>query len=448
MLTSNTRPTGFRWTVFGLACGTSWLLYLHRYAFALIKPELVREWKLDKVELGLLDSAFSFSSTFFQFPLGVTADLLGVRTVLTGLILMWCLGLGMHAWAPSPKYLWYARAVLGIGQSAVYSTLSKMAKSWFPANIRTTLQGIAGITSGRLGGMCAYLVFGSLLLGRFGLDWRTAIYVFVASGVLFAILFAVLFRDSPRGHPLVNEAEAALIDGPATEETHDPAQKKMPLGQLLRTIRPRAFVNLLVLNVQTILSTLADNIYSNWIPLFLWEVHHLKFEAMGIYSSLPLLGGAIAGTLGGLLNDWCIARTGNRRWSRSGIAAVGKGLAAVLLLIALRWYNNPYVFCGLLFAVKFFGDWSLATSWGVVTDIGGRATASVFAFNNAVAGIGLIAAPPLFGFLALRYGWPAVFVTVAATYVLCALSWLVIDCTIPVVSPNGSGGNRIEPPRK
>jgi MFS family permease len=112
---------------------------------------------------------------------------------------------------------------------------------------------------------------------------------------------------------------------------------------------------------------------------------------------------------------------------------VGKGLAAVLLLTALIWYENPYVFCGFLFAVKFFGDWSLATSWGVITDIGGRATASVFAFNNAVAGIGFIAAPVLFGYLAQHYGWPAVFITVAITYVLCALSWLAIDCTIPMV---------------
>jgi MFS family permease len=344
-------------------------------------------------------------------------------------MLIWCVGLAMHAWSPSPGYLWYARATFGIGQSAVYSTLSRMAQSWFPARIRTTLQGIAGITSGRLGGMCAYLIFGSLLLGRFGLDWRTAIYVFVAAGVVFTILFAAVFRNSPRGHPLANDAEAELIGGylPHTK----PA--RMSLAELLRAIRPRALVNLIVLNIQTILSTLADNIYSNWIPLFLWEVHHLKFEAMGIYSSLPLVGGAIAGTIGGLLNDACIARTGNRRWSRSGIAGVGKGLAAVLLLIALAWYQNPYAFCGLLFAVKFFGDWSLATSWGVVTDIGGRATASVFAFNNAVAGIGFIAAPPIFGYVAQHYGWPAVFVTVAATYALCALSWLGIDCTIPVV---------------
>lgn len=425
------KPTNIRWAVFGLACSTSWLLYLHRYAFAIIKPELVKEWNLDKVQLGLLDSAFSLSSTFFQFPLGVASDLAGVHLMLTGLILLWCLGLGLHAWAKSPDQLWYARLTLGIGQSAVYANLSRLAQTWFPAPIRTTLQGLAGITAGRLGGMCAYLLLGSLLLGRFHLDWRSAIYVLVAGGLVFAALFAILFRNSPRNHPLVNAAEAAQLDPTTAEPTVRPPQ--LSIGQLLRSIRPRAFINLIVLNIQTILSTLADNIYSNWIPLFLWEVHHLKFGEMGIYSSLPLLGGAIAGFAGGLLNDLCIARTGNRRWSRTAIAAVGKGLAAILLLMALAWYDNPYVFCILLFAVKFFGDWSLATSWGVVTDIGGRATASVFAFNNAVAGIGLIAAPVLFGYLAQHYGWIAVFITVAATYLLCAASWLAIDCTIPMI---------------
>jgi MFS family permease len=82
-----------------------------------------------------------------------------------------------------------------------------------------------------------------------------------------------------------------------------------------------------------------------------------------------------------------------------------------------------------------FGDWSLATSWGVVTDIGGRATATVFAFNNTVAGIALIVTPALFGYLAKEYGWYYVFVTVAVTYLLCALSWLAIDCTIPLIEP-------------
>ena len=37
---NNDRPTQFRKVVFVLACGTSWMLYLHRYVFGLIKPEL------------------------------------------------------------------------------------------------------------------------------------------------------------------------------------------------------------------------------------------------------------------------------------------------------------------------------------------------------------------------------------------------------------------------
>lgn len=56
----------------------------------------------------------------------------------------------------------------------------------------------------------------------------------------------------------------------------------------------------------------------------------------------------------------------------------------------------------------------------------------MFAFNNTVAGIGLIGAPLVFGYLADEFGWRTVFATVSVTYVLCALSWLAIDCTIPV----------------
>jgi sugar phosphate permease len=437
------RPTNIRWVVFALASGTSWWMYLHRYVFALIKPKLVSEWGLNNEQLGFLDSAFSVGYTLFQFPLGVAADAAGVHLVLTGLILLWCSGLAMHAWAPSVKYLAFARGLLGMGQSAVYATLSRMAQMWFPPPIRTTLQGIVGVLAGRIGGLCANVLFGSLLLGALALNWRAAVYLTAAGGAIHALVFAVLFRNSPRRHPLVNEAEAELIEG-VSSATSAAQPPRLTMRELLRSIRPRALVNLIALNVQTILSTFADNIYSNWIPLFLYEVHHLNFQKMGIYSSLPLLGGAIAGVLGGMLNDLCIAWTGNRRWSRSGVAAAGKGLAAAILLVALAWYDSPYVFCALLFVVKLFGDWSVTTTWGVVTDIGGRATASVFGFNNAVAGIGAIAAPVIFGSLAQHYGWPTVFLSVAATYVLCALSWLFIDCTIPMIEqPHNDASGRL-----
>jgi MFS family permease len=432
------KPTNVRWVVFALACSTSWLLYLHRYVFALIKPRLAEEWGLESDALGLLDGVFFLFYTIFQVPLGVAADVWGVRLVLTGLIVLWTAGLGMHAAATSSAQMWCARALLGIGQSAVFATLNRISRQWFPLAIRTTLQGFVGVLAGRAGGLSAYLLFGSLLVGVFDLPWRTAVGVFVAIGLAHAVIFFFVFRNSPREHPRVNEAEAALIEGgsPAADAS-SPA--RMTVGQMLRSLTPRGLANLVALTAQTTLSAFADNIYSNWIPLFLWQVHRLEFKEMGIYSSLPLFGGAIAGVVGGMLNDLFISRTGNRRWSRSGVAFVGKGMAAVLLLIALAWYDSPYVFCGFLFFVKLFGDWSLTTSWGVVTDIGGRATASVFALNNSVAGIGSMAAPVVFGLLAKSHGWYVVFVAVCVTYALCALSWLVIDCTIPLIEPAPDG---------
>ncbi|MEE8487564.1 MAG: hypothetical protein V3S56_05305, partial [Gemmatimonadota bacterium] len=117
----------------------------------------------------------------------------------------------------------------------------------------------------------------------------------------------------------------------------------------------------------------------------------------------------------------------------------GKALAGVMLLVSLLWYGNPYIFCGLLFGVKFFSDWSLSTSWGTVTDIGGNMSATVFAFNNAVAGAGALLAPILFGWIADEYGWLPVFVAVAVTYLLCGSIWLLINCTIPVVAEDLSG---------
>jgi len=428
-------PTSVRWRVFSLAFLTSALLYLHRYLFAFIKPFLQDEWGLTNTELGQLDSAFSVCYTAFQFPLAIAADVLGVHLVLTGLMLVWCSGLALVAWSPSARWLWAGLALLGTGQSAVYACLSRVAKLWYPPAVRTTLIGSVGVLAGRLGALSSSLVFSTLLVGTWGLAWRDAVWCLVAAGMVHALLFVVNFRNSPRQHPRVNDAEARLIEGIA--DRLSPADggegTKQSFGVMLRSMSPRSLRNLLFLSVQTLLSTFADNIYSNWIPLFLAQVHHLEFKRMGIYAALPLLGGAIAGLIGGALNDYLIAVTGNRRWSRVAVALTGKGLAAAFLFAALAFYDAPYIFCGFLFLVKFFGDWSLSTSLGVVTDIGGRATASVFAFNNSVAGLALIAAPLVFGTIADSYGWPWVFATVGMTYMLCALSWLVIDCTIPVM---------------
>ena len=427
------RPTQFRWTVFALACGTSWMLYLHRYMFALIKPELKQQWELGSDELGYLDSAFSLCYLVFQVPLGALADVAGAHLILTLLILLWSVGLGLHAWAPSVKALGLARAVLGAGQSAVFACLSRISRTWIPADVRTSVQGMVGVFFGRLGGLTAYLLIGSIVLGVLEVPWRTAVWWLAGFGVAFAFLFAAVFRNSPRQHPAVNERECQLIEA-GDDNGNSQLPSRLSFREMFRRMSPRSILNLGCLNLQTILSTLADNIYSAWIPLFLFEVHDLEFRRMGMYSALPLLGGAIGGAAGGFLNDFLIRRTGNLKWSRRAVGLAGKGIAGCLLAVSMLWYDDPQTFCLMLFAVKFFSDWSLTTTWGAVTDIGGRTTATVFAFNNTVATLGAVAAPALYGNVAEHRGWDAVFYVGAAAYIVCAVSWLGFDSTIPVIS--------------
>jgi ACS family D-galactonate transporter-like MFS transporter len=327
------------------------------------------------------------------------------------------------------------RIVLGAGQAGVYAALSRVTRNWFPASSRTTVQGWAAVFFGRIGGVSANLLVATIIIGIYGFTWRFAVYLLVMMGLIHTLLFFLLYRDSPRRHALVNDAEAALIEEvPDNAESADLKQTpRMTIREMFSHMTKRSTFNLLWLNAQTILSTIADNIFSAWIPLFLFKVHDLQFKEMGLYSALPLLGGACGGAFGGWLNDFMIRRMGDRRKARSYVGLVGKGMAAVLLLTSLYWYDDPYRFCTMLFFVKFFSDWSLTTTWGVVTDIGGRSTATVFAWNNAIATSGAITAPIMYGAIAEYVSWRWVFITGAAAYMVCALSWLKVNCMIPVI---------------
>lgn len=427
------RMSGVRWEMFALACATSWWLYLHRYAFGVLKPYLTQEWGVSKSELGALDALFMTFYTTCQFPLGVATDIGGVRLMLPLMIVIWSLGTGAVAWVPGAKWLWLTRVSAGLGQAAVYAGLSRISRQWFPPGSRTTLQGLVGVLSGRLGGLSANLVLTSLMLGLLGWNWRVAITVLALAGVGHAILFAWRFRESPAVHPGVTDAERRLIaGGDAPPGTPASSTTGLSVVALWGKLEPRGMLNLVALNVQTTLSTFADNVYSSWVPLFLSEVYKLDLVSSGVCAAMPMMGGALGGAIGGALDDCFFRLTGNRKWSRRGVAAVGKLLAAVMLLLAFVWYRDPWMFCGALFVVKLVGDWSVTTTWGVVADIGGPSTASVFSLNNAIASVGAIVASVVFGFIAQRYGWPAVFATVGVTYVACSVSWLLIDCTIPL----------------
>lgn len=401
------------------ACLTSGLLYVHRYSWGVIKKEIKSEFHLSDSQLGWLDSAFQAAYTACQVPTGVAGDRWGPAAVLPLMVLGWSVSVGATAFGRGFWSLAAVRLVFGVTQAGAYPNLSKVTRSWFPPDVRTTVQGIVGVTAGRLGGGCAPLLVGTLLMYEMQLGWRSALVAIALAGVLLAAASRAVLRDSPGIHPKVNAAERRLIG-----EDLPPDQPTNLAGRL----SPAVLASLAFMMLQSFTSTFADALFVYWIPLFLEEEKGLSKGAMGVFASLPLMAGALGGAAGGVLNDLIIRRTGHLRFGRTVVGLSGKLTAAVLIGASLSAESGREMML-VLAAAKFFTDWSLATLWGAITDVGGGVSGRVFGMVNTVGGLGGFLAGPLIGATRQGYGWPAVFWLIAAVYVASALCWLGIDPT-------------------
>jgi sugar phosphate permease len=413
-------PTRVRWLIFVLACAASWLLYLHRYAWGIIKPAFrVENPGFDDVDIGWLDSAFLATYAFGQIPGGLAGDRFGPRIMLSGLALVWSLAAVGVAWTGGFWRLIGARAVFGLAQAGVYPVLNKMTRTWFPLATRTSVQGVV-TAMGRIGGAFAPVIIATLLMGVFGLSWQTALFVLSVPGVILAVAFWLAVRDTPRDHPWTNAAEAHLLD--------DGARPVAPGERPALQLTGASLFSLAMMLLYIFVSTFQDQFYVYWLPSFLQEGRGFDDEMMGLFAPLPLLGGAVGGIIGGVLNDLLIRRFGNRRWARSGVAFTGKFVAAGLVVLSIQIADGRLTIM-VLVAARVFSDWSLPTQWAAVTDMGGRAAATVFGVVNTVGALGGFVAGPVFGYLKQQYGWDGQLYGVAVLCVVAAVTWLFLDCT-------------------
>ena len=423
------KPTRVRWIIFALACAASWLLYLHRYAWGAIKPEFRAENPgLDDVAIGWLDSAFQASYALGQVPLGMAGDRIGPRIMLTAATLLGSLSVAGVAFVSGFWPLAMARAGFGLAQAGIYPVLNKMTRTWFSLVTRTTVQG-AVTALGRIGAACAPVIILMFLMGIVGLSWQTTLVSLLLPGVLLTVGFWLVVRDSPREHPWVNQAERVEIEG-----LPSPAAP-LPKGEGGKTglqLRGAALLSLIMMLVYAFASTFQDQFYVYWLTSFLREGRGFDITQTGLFSSLPFLGGALGGVLGGMLNDVLLRHWGNRRWTRSLVAIAGKTIAAGLVLLSVQMADGRAALL-ILVAARIFGDWSLPTQWAAVTDMGGRASATLFGLVNAVGAAGGFAANPIYGYLKQHYDWPGIFAGVATMCLLAAATWLFLDCTKKVV---------------
>src|SRR5262249_28834849 len=110
------QPTRVRWLIFVLACAVSWLLYLHRYAWSVVRTDVGAEYQFTDTQLGWLDSLFQVTYAIGQVPGGLAGDLYGPRAVLTTSILIWSGTVAALAWVASAAAFTPVRLSFGLAQ--------------------------------------------------------------------------------------------------------------------------------------------------------------------------------------------------------------------------------------------------------------------------------------------------------------------------------------------
>ena len=186
-----------------------------------------------------------------------------------------------------------------------------------------------------MGGAASFILFGTLMLGEWQFPWRTALALAGGAGLRVRRRLILLFRNTPRTHPWANTAEADLITlGDAAAAVAD--AQLSSTGSIV--FRSRVVWALLF---QQFTCAFVDNFFSAWLPQFLDKVKHVTMTNTGWMAAVPLVGGAIGGmAAGGMLQSWLLRKTGNRRWSRSGIGLVGNLMAGVCLFTSLA-FDDP-----------------------------------------------------------------------------------------------------------
>jgi MFS family permease len=477
------RPTGVRYGVLAFCCVLSMVTYLDRVCFGTAAPYIEKEFGLSASQLGWLFTAFALAYACFEVPTGWLGDLFGARRTLIRIVLWWsvftALTGAIHPTPARPLLAFWAllsvRFLFGVGEAGAYPNISRAFANWFPFGERGSAQGAVWM-AGRLAGGLSPLAFTALISttitpsGEAVTEWRHIFWVFGGIGVVWCVFFWWWFRDRPQDHPSVNAAELALIRGtrptipeplaepaapPTSRETgvvaapavtgvksapspdhpaahgEDHSHRNVPWGALLSDL------NLWTLCLMYFGAAYGWYFNITWLPKYLGSHYGVSRETHGFWTfsllaGLPLLLGACACLVGGLLTDWFIRRTGNRKWGRRLFGAIGHGVCAVCYFLALT-AHSPWLFVLFVALAAFWNDITMGSAWASCIDIGGRYSGIVSGCMNTIGNLGGAVAGVTTGLVVEQFGpstgWTINFLSFGLVYVAAMLLWLRFDAT-------------------
>jgi len=196
--------------IWGLAALFYMYQFVLRVAPSVLVEDLMVSFQTNASQIGSLSAIAMYFYSIFQIPSGILSDHLGVRKVVLGSLILCILGTLIFASSSEIEVAKLGRLILGIGSSAAFLCLGKIASQYFPASRRATLFGLA-MSVGTIGALnggppLAYLVS---LLG-----WRGSLFLVSGVGVIiFIINFLFLEKFGASAVPMQVDSQDSDQEG-------------------------------------------------------------------------------------------------------------------------------------------------------------------------------------------------------------------------------------------
>jgi MFS family permease len=362
------------------------ILFVVRVSISTAAPLMKTDLGLSNSQLGLAFSAFSLPYALFQLIGGWIGDRLGPRFTLAACCAIVTAAIALTGASAGFISLFALRLALGFGEGAAFPTATRAMASWTPAGSWGFAQGITHSFSRIGNAITPALMAGLLAL----VSWRLSFVILGTTTLVWLVAWSWYFRNDPRDHPGIREDDLARLPPPA---------------KIRRPVVPWLRLALHILPV-----TLVDFCYGwtlwlflSWIPSFFLENYQLNLQASAMFSFGVLSAGVIGDTVGGIVSDRLLRKTGSVVTARRSVIVAGFLGAFFFLLPVIFIHDLAIAATGLTLAF-FFAELIVAPIWSVPMDMAPRHAGTASGMMNFGFGVAGLISPSSFGYLVDRTG--------------------------------------------
>ncbi|MHC8293134.1 MFS transporter [Pseudomonas sp. LB3P58] len=380
-------PTRRRWFMLSLLLIATIINYIDRVNISIAAPFMAKDLGLDKIEMGLIFSAFAWTYALALVPAGFIADRFGSRFTYGVSLISWSTVTVCQGFATGFASLFGLRLAVGAMEAPAFPANSRAVTVWFPARERGLASSI--YVCGQYLGTALFT--GALLWLATTYDWRHVFYSTGILGIVFGVIWLYLYRD-PLSCKNVSQEELKYIEAGGGLVKSSQERTQFNWRQIAELFSYR---QIWAICIGKFASTSALYFFLTWFPTYLIEERKLTMIKAGIFAVLPFVGATVGILLAGIVSDLLIRRGYSMSFARKLPLVVGSMLGMSIVLVN---FTDSNVICIAVLSIAFFAQGIASSSWAAVSEVAPKELIGLTGgVTSLAANIGGIVTPIVIG---------------------------------------------------